>query len=414
MKQLIIALICVFSIGFFEVVAQKPLVQYDLEGLKGLRNQLAQKKAIPEVQKEYVRFLKKADKILLLDNPTVIDKEIETPSKSKNDYLSISRYWWPDKSKRGGLPWVRRDGDTNPDTQTDAVDRKRLSKMINYVETLSLAYFFSGKEKYATKGIEVIKTWFINKKTKMNPHLQYAQSVPGNPKSRRSGILDGRGIPLRALDGITLISSSKQWTENDQLGINKWLIEYTIWLVYSQTGIAGSEQVNNHGSWYSAQMAALGYYTGDMTIVKNAVDKTKMRLINQLDVIGAQEHELKRTRSYFYSCFNLDAITRVAIIAEKAGIPFWNYSSEGKGLSKALSFLLPAANGAEWEYKTTSKGLELAYLAPVLRRVSGRISNPEFEETYQYVFNKFLKKQNKTSQEKKIYKDFYFINQGLY
>ena len=414
MKQLCVTLLCVFSVVNFTVMAQKPLIQYDLGKLTELKMSLIEKTASVETQKEYRSLLKKADKTLLKENPTVINKTIQTPSKSKNDYLSISRYWWPKKGNKRA-PWVRKDGKTNPDTQTDAVDRKRLSRMIRYVETLSLAYFFSGKEEYAQKGISVLNTWFIESKTKMNPHLQYSQSVPGNPKSRRSGILDGRGIPLKVLDAITLLSKSKYWTEEEKLGINKWLIEYTIWLVYSKTGIAGSKQENNHGSWYNTQMAALGYYTGDIAIVKNAVEKTKNLLIHQLNTDGSQSHELKRTRSYFYSCFNLDAITRTAIIAEKAGVPFWNFKTdEGKGIAKAIEFLIPAANGEKWNYKTTSKGLEEVHLVPILKRVSGKLDSANFDSTYKVLVEKIISKSSKSSKEKKVLKDMNFLNQNLY
>ena len=217
-NKLSLSIICLFLLVGFSANAQKPMVQYDLEGLQKLKNELDSKVASAEVEKEYKRLLKQADKLLEIDNPTVIDKKIATPSKSKNDYLSISRYWWPDETKSNGLPWIRKDGETNPDTQTDAVDRKRLGLMSRSVETLSLAYFFSEDEKYAKKGISIINTWFIDKRTRMNPHLQYAQSVPGNPKSRRSGILDGRDIPVKVLDGITLISKSKFWKPEHTYG----------------------------------------------------------------------------------------------------------------------------------------------------------------------------------------------------
>ena len=415
MKKFLLFISYLFLLANLTVVAQRPMVQYDMEGLEILKKNLEKKTTSKETLKEYQRLIKDANKMLTAKNPTVINKQIATPTGSKNDYLSISRYWWPDEKKKDGLPWIRKDGETNPDTQTDAVDRKRLGKMSKYIETLSLAYFFSEDEKYAKKGISIINTWFIDKATKMNPHLQYAQSVPGNPKSRRSGILDGRDIPVKVLDGITLISKSKQWKPEHTYGIDKWVMEYTLWLVYSDTGLKGAKQENNHGSWYNYQVAALAYYSGYNTILKNAINRTKKLFDIQLNEEGGQEHELKRTRSYFYSCFNLDAITRTAIVAEKAGMPFWNYSSSENngGISKALDFLMPAANGGEWSYKTTKKGLELAYLAPVLKRISGRVDNEEYEATYKVIYDKFLDKEKKTSKEKKIYRDHNFINQGL-
>lgn len=409
-------LVFLFLLNSFFAIAQKPLVQYDLVELLKLKTSLKLQRASAETLKEYRGLLKKADGYLEVENPTVINKELLPPTKNKNDYLSISRYWWPDSTKPDGLPWIRKDGETNPDTQTDAVDRKRLARMSGYVEILALAYFFSGNEKYAEKGISIVNTWFIDKSTRMNPHLQFAQSVPGNPKSRRSGILDGRDISVKILDGITLLSKSKKWSAEYEKKFNRWLFEYEIWLTISPTGVRGAAQENNHGSWYNYQVAALAYYNGNMNLLKKTIERTKELFSIQQDANGAQKHELERTRSYFYSCFNLDALTRTAIVAEKAKMPIWDYASKdnGKGILKAIDFLQPAANGGEWTHKTTKKGLEVAYLAPVLKRLVGRINTPEYEATYKVIYDAFLEKEKKTSKEKKIYKDANFINQGLY
>ena len=412
-----------FKLLFFLLVvnsfcglAQKPLVQYDLEELTKLKILLKSGNADDKIKKEYRGLLKKADGYLDVENPTIINKNILPPTANKNDYLSISRYWWPDETKADGLPWIRKDGETNPDTQTDAVDRKRLGRMSGYIESLSLAYFFSEEEKYAKKAVRIIETWFLDKKTRMNPHLQFAQSVPGNPKSRRSGILDGRDIPVKVLDGVTLLSTSKNWSSDNKKDFDRWLFDYEIWLTLSPLGLKGAAQENNHGSWYNYQAAALAYYNENTGLLKKVLERTRELFDIQQDAKGAQTHELKRTRSYFYSCFNLDALTRIAMVAEKAEMPMWNYASDdsGKGILKAVDFLLPAANGEDWAYKTTKKGLELAYLMPVLKRIMSKVENPKYEATYKVLYDKFLDKEKKTSKEKKIYKDASFINQGLY
>ena len=168
------------------------------------KEMIANKTASNKTLAVYKKLIRTADLILKSTNPTVIDKTINPPTGNKHDYLSISRYWWPDPEKKDGLPWIRYDGKTNPDTQTDAVDRKRLGFMGKSVRNLSLAYYFTNDEKYAKKAISMIDTWFINPETLMNPHLEFAQSVPGNPKKRTSGILDGRSIVMFVPDAIHL------------------------------------------------------------------------------------------------------------------------------------------------------------------------------------------------------------------
>ena len=50
-------------------------------------------------------------------------------------------YWWPDSTKPGGLPYVRRDGERNPEIRRD-YDAPRLGALTGAVGTLALAYNF--------------------------------------------------------------------------------------------------------------------------------------------------------------------------------------------------------------------------------------------------------------------------------
>src|SRR6516165_774821 len=46
---------------------------------------------------------------------SVTSKQITPPSGDKHDYMSQAPYFWPDPSKPGGLPYLRRDGERNPE-----------------------------------------------------------------------------------------------------------------------------------------------------------------------------------------------------------------------------------------------------------------------------------------------------------
>src|SRR5512142_174353 len=49
---------------------------------------------------------------------SVIQKSRVPPSGDKHDYLSFGPYWWPDPKKPNGLPYIRRDGEVNPESRT--------------------------------------------------------------------------------------------------------------------------------------------------------------------------------------------------------------------------------------------------------------------------------------------------------
>lgn len=349
-----------------------PFIQLDSARLANTKKAITDGVASESVLVAYKKMLNSANGQLKKEDPTVMNKTISPSSNDKHDYLSISRYWWPNPNTEDGFPWEKRDGDTNPDSKSDAVDRKRLQRMTTAVKNLSLAYYFTNDEKYAEKCISVIRTWFINESTLMNPHLKFAQSVPGNPKGRRSGILDGRVIALYVLDGLSIISESDHWTTEDDQQMNQWLQDYLTWLTDSELGKSGAQQENNHGSWYKFHVAALALYLGDRSTVIRMVELAQESLDEQLDDKGGQVHELKRTRSYFYSCFNLEALTCIATIGDKVGKDMWHYQSgNGKGLELAMSYIIPAAQGGEWIHPV-KKDLESYAIIPLLGRVADK------------------------------------------
>jgi len=378
-------------------------VQLDKKNINKVKSSLHNSDALAVSQEAYKKLLQHADSLLVLKNPSVVDKEILPPTQDPHDYLSISRYWWPDASKEDGLPWIRRDGITNPDTQTDKVDRKRLGLFTSSVEHLAYAYFFSSDEKYAEKGVSLIRTWFLDEATRMNPHFSYSQSVPGINKQRRSGILDGRLIPLKVLDSITLFSSSEYWTEDDNIKMNVWLNAYLTWLTESPLGEKGAQQNNNHGSWYYFQVVSLAYYLNRNDILHHALKQVKTKMAQQIDEDGAQAHELKRTKPFFYSSFNLEALTKTAIIADRVGDSLWSYpSQENSLLVKAVEFLLSEIE-SDRSAEATGKKRDIHYFLPVLARYIEKSNNQQNKDLLNDLLTEYLNNKKQLEYHNNIY-----------
>lgn len=378
-----IILLCLISTSVFS----NSFIRLDSISLANAKMKIENGTASPQTLIAYKKLIKDADKLLTRKNPTVTDKTILPPTGNKHDYLSISRYWWPNPDTKDGLPWVRYDGKTNPETQTDAVDRPRFGAMGRGTWILSLAYYFTEDEIYAEKAISRIETWFINPETLMNPHLEFAQSVPGNPNRRPSGILDGRSITMFLPDALQLLSTSEHWDDNHQTKMNTWLSDYLVWLTESELGIKGSHQKNNHGSWYKFQVASLAYYLGKTDLVKSTIELAQKSLDQMLDEKGRQTHELARSRSFFYSCFNLQALTNIAVIGDKIGIDMWHYKSENKkSLTLAIDYLTPVINGQTWHHNTL-KAIDYTGLIPILSIAS---KNENYED-YKDILTTILK-----------------------
>ena len=266
------------------------------------------------------------------------------PSGDPHDYLSLSPYWWPDPTRPDGLPYIRRDGETNPESKRD-MDQPRLAKLGETVETLALAYFFTGEEAYARRAAFLLRVWFLDPETRMNPHLRFAQLVMGRNEERGSGIIDGRPF-ITIIDAIGLIRGSPSWTEEDQRGMEEWFGAYLRWLQTSPNGEHELAARNNHGSWFDAQRAALALFTGQRALAREILEGVKMRRIDtQIAPDGRQPYELVRTRSLHYSGFNLEALGRLAEMARHVDVNLWGYRSPtGGSLRAALDYVAPYAD----------------------------------------------------------------------
>jgi hypothetical protein len=324
-------------------------------------------------KKEYLTAVNKlkrdADKALNAGPFTVMDKTQNPPSGDKHDYMSMGKYWWPDKSKPDGKPYIRRDGEANPETK-GIQDAENLDAMINSVGLLSLAYYFTGYEPYAEYAAKLMRVWFMNPATKMNPNLNYAQAVPGRSDGRGAGIIDAHGFP-ELLDAVGLIGSSASWTNDDSAQLKKWFDEYLTWLIESKNGKDEAKAKNNHGSWYDVQAASVAIFVGKKDIAESILEDVKSkRVAYQIEPDGKQPEELARTNSLSYSLFNLEALFQLAQIGEGFGIDLWNYKYDDRqGIQTALDFLLPYLNGDQkWSFEQitsfkTEKSYPLLYIA---------------------------------------------------
>jgi hypothetical protein len=290
------------------------------------------------------RLLSEADSALGAGPFSVTDKKRVPPSGDRHDYISLGPYWWPDSSRAEGLPYVRRDGRRNPETQQD-YDSPRFRRMADAVNTLALAYYFAGTKEYARHAATLLRTWFLDPATRMNPNLEYAQAIPGITTGRGFGIIESRTLP-RLLDDITLLQGSPSWTARDRQGMQEWMSAFLQWLLTSRNGRDEWAARNNHGSWYDAQTAALALFVGRPELARQILESSKTRRTAvQIKPDGSQPLELARTRSFDYSVFNLEALMQLAELGRKLEVDLWHYEAPGGGsIRKALDYLAPYAD----------------------------------------------------------------------
>jgi hypothetical protein len=295
-------------------------------------------------------LLREAERALAAGPFSVMDKRRVPPSGDKHDFLTLAPYWWPDPAMPDGLPYIRRDGEVNPESKRDT-DDVPFGQMTDAVETLAAAFRDTREERFAARAAWLLRVWFLDASTRMNPNLDYGQGVPGRHTGRGAGIIATRKL-IGVVDAAQRLEDSSSWTERDRQGLRAWCAAYAAWLQTSKYGREEAAALNNHGTWYEAQLTALLLYTGRRDDAKMRVEDARRRLASQIERDGRQPRELERTRSWSYSVMNLDGWFTVAKLAEQSNVDLWNFrTADGRSLRAALDYLVPfAGGGVRWPH----------------------------------------------------------------
>ena len=363
--QVVVLLVCFSSCAVYTTrsnIAEPLLI--DLEYLKLTKQRIRAED--PAVMAAFQQLITEAETALTQGPYTVVNKEVLPPSKDKHDYASYSRYWWPDPTQPDGLPYIRKDGETNPASQNTKIsDRQTLGALGADTETLGLAYYFTDDKRYASKAAELIRIWFLDPTTRMNPNLNHAQCRQGHNEGSKTGVLDGR-IMVQALESSLLIAKSAALGKSELAELKAWVTEYFSWLTTDEMALAAAAATNNHGSFYDAQAMYFALYSDNEEAAKTiALQVEQKRILSQIAEDGSMPEEQARTRPLFYSMYNMHALMLTAHLASRVGVDVWKARSKDSRLKAALDYLVPYADPAvQWSEPTIKEAdrLELFML----------------------------------------------------
>jgi hypothetical protein len=311
---------------------------------------------------------------------SVLQKGLVPPSGDKHDYMSQAPYWWPNPRTPDGLPYIRRDGERNPEVNK-LTDHANMDRVARDSRALALAYFRTKDEIYAERAALLLRAWFLDPATRMRPNLNFAQAIRGVNDGRGTGIIESRGL-TGAVDAAGLLAGSKNWTEADQRGLEEWFAGYLGWLQTSENGRDESKAQNNHGTFYDVQVADFALFTGRRDLAVRTLNEAKSRRIAaQIEPDGRQPKETARTRGLSYSVMNLDGLMQLAALGDAAGVDLWNFQTrDERGIRKALEWLIPYAGGEKkWPYEQIEP-FRRADFAPLLRRAARAYHDSQYAE----------------------------------
>ena len=349
-------------------------ISFDGKALLDIRNNIDK---YPE-QKKII--IERADKLLATEPFSVTYKKLVPPSKDPHDYMTMGTYWWPDPNKPDGLPYIRKDGIHNP----DATDRNKYQSMAEGAYYLAHAAYVFDNEDYANKALEFIKVWHVDEKTRMNPHAEYSQAIPGICEGRGIGLIDFRQS-YEVFDACEMLLSLGVMSDEVYSKVKAWYVDFINWMITSEKGIFEDNYFNNHGVWYDVQILAGAIFTDRPELAKRvAMNAYRRRHKTQIKPDGTQPHELARTNAMGYSSMNLLGLVILAKLAKKVGFEDYVNIDEDAGvllIGKAAEFLLPyATDQKDFPYQQIKPGDHGASICTSLLTIASITGEGKYRE----------------------------------
>ncbi len=298
----------------------------------------------PVLKRSMDNLVGQAKKALKRGPYSVTDKKYPHPGGDQHDFLAYGAYFWPNPDTENGLPWVMRDGFSNPDAK---MDWKAFHPMIRESWVLGLAYYYTGDGAFAEHAALLLRTWFIDKKTRMNPNVNYGKVIPGVVEGGYA--VAGFGYGFRKIYDIAgILESSPAWTAADRKALGEWTRAFMKWSETTTYGRNEYVSKSNHSTFFHMTLALQAMYVGDGAKARETLGNyIRRRIPRHFAADGTQPYEMVRANNFDYHRCNLQIALDIAQMADRVeGIDAWNFKTEqGAGLRRSLEFLLPYLTG---------------------------------------------------------------------
>jgi hypothetical protein len=234
---------------------------------------------------------------------------------------------------------------------------KAMGAMRTAVRDLSLAAFYLRTPKYARRAAEVLRVWFVDGETRMNPHLEYGQAIHGRTEGRGIGIIDTVKL-IGLCRGLSHLARSDGRDDGVLGDVRAWFAAYLEWLCTSKKGLSERNTTNNHATYWAAQVGTYARLVGDDETAASLDERYRTVLVpKQIEPDGSCPREEARTKSLSYSFYNANAFALICELAHHRGVDLWSFrTGDGRGIGAVVRYLAPhIADPGMWEKKQIKK-----------------------------------------------------------
>ncbi|MCW3467963.1 alginate lyase family protein [Chitinophaga nivalis] len=257
----------------------------------------------------------------------------------KHDFYSEGDYWWPDPADPKA-PYIQRDGQSNPDNFT--AHREAMIRLSRIMGALAAGYVAGGDKTYLQRALVHARAWFVDTATSMRPALLYAQAIKGRVTGRGIGIIDTIHL-LEVVEALRIMEKAGIIPRDDLAAMKAWFTAYLQWMTTHPYGKDEMNATNNHGTCWVMQVASFARFTGNKTWTDFCIQRYETVLLPaQMAADGSFPQELKRTKPYGYSLFNLDAMSTICQLLSTPAHNLWQYTTnQQQNIALGMAFMYP-------------------------------------------------------------------------
>lgn len=302
-------------------------------------------------QIQRARILKDAALALEQSPITITEHRARLSPGGPHQYYSNGDYWWPNPNTTNGLPYIRRDGFSNP--KNFNAHRRCVRRLRDAVADLGAAYRITRNDLYVKKAVSLLQVFFLRPETRMDPDLRYAQAIPGVSEGRGIGIIDTLHL-IEVPKAVEAMEPSTALPSDVVHGLKQWFADYLHWMRTSKNGQDEARARNNHSVAYWLQVAVFAQFVGDGQLLDECRRRFKDGFVaRQMSTDGSFPRELARTKPYGYSIFQLDNLATLCQVLSTRDDDLWTFTlPDGRGMRKAMEFLFPyLADKSKWPYR---------------------------------------------------------------
>ena len=236
-----------------------------------------------------------------------IKKQMKQPKLLEHRYSPPKRL---SKTNKKSKLW------TVSKTKGQKHNQEDFRSLVQNCTMLTLASYFSDDNSYADHAVSIIKEWFLDQNTKVNPSKVFTEATHRLLKTTYVYTL---------FDSLRLLRKKGRFSEDEWHGLQRWFTQ--VMEAMDQSARAwrlGYTSKDHIGLYYDIQYSSIAAFINNSTQMYKTIQDSIARLYEHVAPDGTLHNEITKKSCESNQIFALAGWQTMDRMASKLGIDLWN------------------------------------------------------------------------------------------